>query len=489
MERKNIITRTVTIQGMTCVNCENKIERALKNTEGIVKVRVSYSKGNAVITYDTDLIKFDSIVNIIEKLDYRVVKSEKKLIKTTIEQSKCRTDKLQVTGIIVIILALYMIINQFGGFSVFNYFPVVQEGMGYGLLFVIGLLTSVHCVTMCGGINLSQCVPHSSAKLSNQKKLSDLRPSFLYNTGRVISYTIVGGIVGALGSVITFSGAGRGIVAIAAGVFMVIMGLNMLNIFPWLRRLNPRMPKILADKIDEQKQSKRPLYVGLLNGLMPCGPLQAMQLYALSTGDPVKGAISMLIFSIGTVPLMFGLGALSTVLTKKFTSRMMTVSAALVVVLGIFMFSSGMALSGFAIPSVSNALSNHRTSAETATAEIVNGKQTVTTTLNSGRYEPIAVQAGIPVEWNIRAESGSINGCNNRIVIPEYNIEKPLEPGDNIIKFTPEESGTVSYSCWMGMIRSEISVYDDINDKSQALPKGDASQLPGCCAFYGIKFL
>ena len=482
MARNNIITKTVMIMGMTCVNCENKIAKALKNTEGIVKAKVSYSKGNAEITFDAELIDFDRIVSIIERLDYKVVKSDNKPIKTA-EQTKYKSNNLHAIGIIVIILAVYMIINQFGGFTLFNYFPEIQEGMGYGLLFIIGLLTSVHCVAMCGGINLSQCVPYKQADLVKNNKLSNLRPSFMYNTGRVISYTIVGGIVGALGSVISLSGAGRGIVAITAGVFMVIMGLNMLNIFPWLRRLNPRMPGIFAGKIDEQKQSKRPLYVGLLNGLMPCGPLQAMQLYALSTGDPVKGALSMFLFSIGTVPLMFGLGALSTILTKKFTNRMMTVSAALVVVLGLFMFSSGMALSGFAMPSISNALTNSGASAETAAAEIVNGKQIVTTTLSSGRYKPIAVQAGIPVEWNIKAEPGSINGCNNRIIIPEYNIEEPLEPGDNIIKFTPDESGTVSYSCWMGMIRSEISVYDDINDQSQVLPEADSSQLPNCCGF------
>jgi hypothetical protein len=242
------------------------------------------------------------------------------------------------------------------------------------------------------------------------------------------------------------------------------------------------MPKIFADKINEQKNGRRPLYVGLLNGLMPCGPLQAMQLYALSTGDPVKGALSMLLFSLGTVPLMFGLGAFSTFLTKKFTSRMMTVSAALVILLGASMFSSGMALSGFALPFASNALTNTASaSAGGAAAEVIDGIQIVTTTLSPGAYEPIRVQAGIPVQWNIQAEAGAINGCNNKIIIPEYGIEKKLEPGDNIIEFTPEESGIVPFSCWMGMIRSQISVYDSLDDQSQILPAGDAAQLPSCC--------
>ena len=85
-----------------------------------------------------------------------------------------------------------------------------------------------------------------------------------------------------------------------AGVFMVIMGLNMLDISPWLKEDILRIPAELRVKISDRKR-EGPFYVGLLNGLMPCGPLQAMQIYALSTGDPVKGALSMMIFSLGTV--------------------------------------------------------------------------------------------------------------------------------------------------------------------------------------------
>ena len=440
---------------------------------GIISVKVNYSKGIAIITYDASVIPLSKIEQEIVKLDYCVI--------GTGQGSTNNVNGLQAVGVIVILLAIYTIINRAGGFNIFNSFPEVKAGMGYGILFVIGLLTSIHCVAMCGGINLSQCAQYQRVGRTKHSNLSNLKPSIQYNTGRVISYTVIGGIVGALGSVVSFTGTGKGVVAIIAGIFMVIMGLNMLNLFPWLRKFNPRMPKIFATKINEQKSGNRPLYVGLLNGLMPCGPLQAMQLYALSTGDPAKGALSMLIFSLGTVPLMFGLGALSTVLTKKFTNRMMTVSAGLVVMLGIFMFSNGMALSGIAVPFTSNALTNTASNNNVTTAEIIDGVQVVTTTLSSGGYEPIIVQAGIPVQWNIQAEPGSINGCNNRIIVPEYNLEKALEPGDNIIEFTPKESGTVVFSCWMGMIRSQISIYDDLEDQSQVLPDGDTTQLPSCC--------
>lgn len=473
---KSYITVTFKIKGMTCSNCESRIERTLKNKKGIVNAIASYGKGTATVTYDPGTIDITEITAAIRDLGYETGKQsgpapeEKPLI------------SVRLAGIFIILVALYLIINRFGIFNFFNDFPQAKEGMGYGMLFLIGLLTSTHCVAMCGGINLSQCASYQALGGS---RISSLKPSILYNSGRVISYTVIGGIVGALGSVISFSSAGKGAVAMIAGIFMVIMGLNMLNIFPWLRRFNPRMPKLFAEKIAEQKKSNRPLYVGLLNGLMPCGPLQAMQIYALSTGDPVKGALSMLLFSLGTVPLMFGLGALSTLLTKKFTARMMTVSAALVLVLGVFMFSSGMTLAGYAMPfsSASGGQLSSSPQLRGSKAEIVDGVQVVTTTLASGRYEPIVVQAGIPVQWNLQAEAGDINGCNNRIVIPEYDLEKPLKAGDNVIEFTPDKSGVVPYSCWMGMIRSQITVVDDLSDPSE-VPKQDDSintRLPSCC--------
>lgn len=462
----NIITLTIKIEGMTCVSCENKIERKLQSTEGITSAKVSYSAGTAIVSYDINMIKLENIIGIIEQLDYKVVKEK--------QQTAEKTNLTKIFGIGIIIFALYTIISRLGLLNIFNSFPLAEEGMGYGMLFVIGLLTSIHCVAMCGGINISQCVPKNTGSTDNSK-ITNLRSSILYNLGRVISYTIIGGIVGAIGSVVSFSGTSKGIVQLAAGVFMIIMGLNMLNMFPWLRKLNLRMPKFFAKKIYQQKKSKSPFYVGLLNGLMPCGPLQAMQLYALSTGNPLKGALSMLLFSLGTVPLMFGLGALSSFLSKKFTGRMMTGSAVLVVVLGMFMFSSGVSLSGFALPAIITDIPGSAQNNNDNNTVITDKIQTITTGLPSGRYEPITVQKGIPVKWIIQAKDGDINGCNNTIIIPEYKIEKPLETGDNIIEFTPTETGTFAYSCWMGMIKSTITVVDDINNSTGSVETDNKS--------------
>lgn len=473
-----IKTRRLRIGGMTCVSCQNRVEKALNSAIGVKSAKVSYSTGAAEITYDANLLSLRDIIAVIEKSGYRVLTGGKAEFRAS-----------RAVGLLLIIAALYWFLQYFGILNLLVPTQLAEAGMGYGMLFVIGLITSVHCVAMCGGINLSQCIPQN--EVSENGKLSALRPSFLYNLGRVISYTVVGFVVGAIGSAFTFSNTLQGILKLIAGVFMIIMGINMLGIFPWLKKLNPKMPKFLSRKITAEKSmNKSPLIVGLLNGLMPCGPLQAMQIYALSTGNPFAGALSMLVFSLGTVPLMFGLGALSTILSKKFTRRMMTVGAVLVAVLGLAMFSQGWSLSGFNLPqAVSQNASGTQSETDTDGTQQVetnDGTQVVNSTLSSGGYPSITVQAGTPVKWVIDAPEGSINGCNNRMIIQEYGIEHRFKTGENVITFTPTKTGKFQYTCWMGMIRGTITVVETGTNSSSAnaaVPSAaPATPTPAVCA-------
>jgi uncharacterized protein len=464
MEQK-LVQKILQIDGMTCTSCEMRIENKIKKMEGILKVKAIYSSSNVYVTYDANVLRLNTIIETIEKLDYKV-KSKPGGQTATIREDKKKdsSDKMpinQLLAIGIILLAIYMIIKNTIGF---NFIPQVNQNMGYGILFVIGLITSLHCIAMCGGINLSQCVSYKHEE-GDTSKISKLKPSLMYNAGRVISYTIVGGIVGALGSVVSFSGTAKGTVAILSGIFMVIMGLNMLNIFPWLRKLNPRMPKLFGSKVHNNNGKHGPFYVGLLNGLMPCGPLQAMQIYALGTGSFYAGALSMFLFSLGTVPLMFSFGAISSFLSGKFTHKMMKVSAMLVMVLGIIMVNRGLSLSGISVAYASPGGAGN-------VAKIEGNVQTVTTKLESGRYIPFIVQKGIPVKWTIKATASDINGCNETVTIPKYGISQKLVPGDNLIKFTPEAEGSITYTCWMGMISSNIKVVSDITKVSS----GDVAQ-------------
>ncbi|HYE84468.1 MAG TPA: sulfite exporter TauE/SafE family protein [Clostridia bacterium] len=472
------------MNGMTCSSCELRIEKAVGKLDGVKEVKAAYSASKVYVTFDADVIDINDIIAAIENEGYSVSQSTpasgKKEGKIERPKEHNGSSSGQTLGLIVILLSLYVVINNTVGF---NFIPEVSQNMSYGILFVVGLLTSLHCVAMCGGINISQCIAYKH--IDDGNPFSRLKPSFLYNLGRVISYTLIGGVVGALGSVVSFSGNAKGLVAVIAGIFMMIMGLNMLNVFPWLKKINPKMPKFIGKLLYNNSSKFGPFYIGLLNGLMPCGPLQAMQLYALGTGSFVTGAISMFSFSVGTVPLMFGFGAISTYLGKRFTNNMLKISAVLVIVLGIVMAARGFSLSGV---SFALAAPNADKIAESGSvAQIEGNVQTVKIDLESNYYAPIVVQKGIPVRFIINAAEEDINGCNNAIIIPKYGIEKRLKPGENVIEFIPEEEGNVVYSCWMGMLRSNILVVSDIakvsNDDIEKANEGikGGGLVPPCC--------
>jgi len=491
IENQNLQKLSFRVGGMYCKNCQNIIEKELKKTAGVQKASVNYRSGRAAVTFDAEVIGFNKIREVIESLGYQALEENGK---NQALQSKTIP---QIAGTLVIILALFMLMRTFTTSNLAAAFPLAREGMSYAMLIVIGLLTSVHCAAMCGGINLSQTLKTSEEgnelAMSNEQLVirekgiySLLIPGVLYNGGRLVSYTAVGVLVGALGSAITLSGRFQGIIQLIAGVFMVIMGINMLGLFPFLRRIIPSAPKIFSKNIDEQKIGRGPLVVGFLNGFMPCGPLQAMQVFALSTGSPVKGGISMFLFCVGTIPLMFALGAVSGLLSgakgRVFSRRVMQTGAVLVTALGLVMFSYGWNLSGLTVspdktasakpagaPEKSNQdrqqkqgveLTPNPGSQDAGKFEpvIENGVQIVNSTLRSNRYPAITVQQGIPVRWTINAPPGSITGCNYSIILYDYGIQYDFKPGENIIEFTPEKTGKFLYSCWMGMIRSVITV-------------------------------
>jgi len=486
-EKQDLQKRSFRVGGMYCKNCQNIIEKELIKTAGVHKASVNYRSGHAAVTFDAGVIGFDKISAIIENLGYQALEEGGK--------NQVPLNKMipQIAGTLAIIIALFMLMRMFTTSGLASAFPLAREGMSYAMLIVIGLLTSVHCVAMCGGINLSQTLKTSEEgkelAIRGKGVYSLVLPSILYNGGRLVSYTAVGVLVGALGSVITLSGRFQGIVQLVAGIFMVIMGLNMLGLFPFLRRLIPSMPNFFTKKTDGQKTGLSPLIVGFLNGFMPCGPLQAMQVYALSTGSPVKGGISMFLFCAGTIPLMFALGAVSRALSgakgRVFSRRVMQTGAVLVTALGLVMLSYGWNLSGLTntpdktasakpagapekniqdrkqIQNVEKAPEKKPQDADKFEPVIENGVQIVNSTLRSNRYPAITVQQGIPVRWTINAPPGSITGCNYSIILYEYGIQYEFKQGDNVIEFTPTRAGKFLYSCWMGMIRSTITVVAD----------------------------
>lgn len=209
---------------------------------------------------------------------------------------------------------------------------------------------------------------------------------------------------------------------------------------------------------------------------------------ALASGNPVTGTVSMFMFSLGTVPLMLSLGSIVSLIGRKYTNQVMKIGAILIAVMGLSMLTQGVILSGllstvdqtfntekvdgsYNTGSSNSGLSGNSEPVTKDQIQIVDGVQIVNSTLTRGRYPEITVKAGIPVRWTIDAPEGSLNGCNYRMFIQHYGIEHTFDYGENVIEFTPTETGEVPYSCWMGMIYGKINVIDPAGE---AVATGDS---------------
>ena len=469
------------VRGMTCSTCEKHVGDAAASVPGVLTARADQSRGLLTIDFDPGLTMAPKVTQAVGTA---VAAAGYTVVGEASANHKPQAVSVLVAGAAIVLI---LFINALGWF---NFLPTIDSSLGLGMIFVAGLLTSVHCVAMCGGFALSQ-----------QSKGPSALSGLAYHGGRIVSYTVLGGVVGGVGSVISFSPATRGLVAGVAGLFMVALGLKMLGLLPkpsWLRL--PRMPRLFQGRMTLALRSKGPFFVGLANGFMPCGPLQTMQLYALGTGSIAWGALSMFLFSVGTVPLMFAFGALSRFFPARWQHRLVRASAILVVFFGVVMTGRALDLSGAtgqiktladrvtgadrgAVVAVPVAAGSTDLVSRPGVAVVKDGSQYVSFDLEPNRYLPITVQKGIPVRWTINATATNLNGCNGEVVVPQLNLRKKLAVGANLIEFTPTESGTLSYTCWMGMIGSSIRVVDNLGTASApALVAASPGTSGGCFA-------
>jgi len=463
---------TLYLQGMSCQLCARRIEDSLRALPGVSAAKADFGSRRAEVTYDGGRVTPEMLCAAVKAAGYGA------------SLRPPRAELGATAAKLAALWVLYFLLEHFGVLNLLVPSQLADSSMGYGMLFVTGVLTSVHCVAMCGGIGLSQ-------SLAGVRRAS-LGPMLQYHLGRLISYVTLGALLGGLGGWLgSFGGLSyrfQGALKLLAGLVMLLMGLNMLGLLPGL-------PQIPGLRIPRPK-GLPPLAVGLLNGFMPCGPLQSMLLLALASGSALRGGLSMLFFCLGTLPLLLGFGSLAAWLGKRFTAAVLSGGAVMIAVFGLAMLSQGGSLTELFTPSalllaalwlcVTLFLGKLPTSAWKKalvsclvlvlcfavprllpkpvvldTAYLDGDIQVVESVLSSGSYPDIHVAAGIPVKWIIHADAAEINGCNNQIYSQALGLDTTFQPGDNIIEFTPGKPGVYYYSCWMGMIYGTVTVEEN----------------------------
>jgi sulfite exporter TauE/SafE len=321
-------------------------------------------------------------------------------------------------------------------------------------IFVFGLVSSAHCLAMCGSIFAA-----SQARRSRV---------LYYNAGRIVSYAAAGAAAGAFGSLASVSDGFRALVAIVGGCLVAAIGCTMLGLFPALRRLSPALPKSILGAL--LTGGRGAFTTGLLTVLLPCAPLQTMILLAMGRDSALKGAATMLVFVAGTLPGLIGAGAAYSKLSSNARlSRLVTKAAAvLIIAMGAVMASRGLVLTGLPARAAMLFSFDAQVARELSSdASIASGDgiaQRVGTKIEPMAFHPIVVQKGIPVAWTISARAEDLNEHSSTFSIPDLGIKKTLKSGDTLVEFTPpDRSGEMEYCSWCAMISSRIYIVDDLN--------------------------
>jgi sulfite exporter TauE/SafE/copper chaperone CopZ len=470
MSEENIVKMGFIAEGTTCESCAKIIKKQALKVEGVKAVDFDYSEETGQVTFDKRKTNIDDILYKIEEKGYTcfILGASDAAAGDAGKSKRTSLNNLKkplgwVFGIIGLVVASYFVFTLADGVNL----PQISQNMGYGLLFVVGLLTGFHCVSMCGGFVVSYTAKHAQEGTRSHKS------HLMYGLGKTVSYTVIGAVFGLVGSIIAFTPAMRGIAGILAGIFLLLFGLKMLNIFPVLRKIQFRTPAFVSRFVGKQSKDSSPLVIGLLNGLMiACGPLQAIYIMAAGTGSMIEGAKLLFVFALGTLPVMLGFGYVASYLSSKMTHKILRLSGAVVIILGLIMINRGLALTGTGLDT-SSLLASVSASGNEVTGDAVtldDGYQVIRMEVNRYGYEPdkFVLKKGVPVKWVI--DGKEINGCNNAIQVPKLNLKFDIKKGEQVIEFVPEEEGVISWSCWMGMIPGTFIVKDDIDlDDNEAV--------------------
>lgn len=435
--RKN--EKKIYFQGMTCNSCETFITSKLKENVQVQEVKMVLSSGEATIFFNDEQIDLDSQLNDIEKHGYQY-RFEPFDIK-----HKSFIKQWLLPGIIVIGLFIFWELIKSSG--LLDIFDLNYGKMTLGLAFLTGLVASLStCLAIVGSVVIT-----FSTKYQN-KSGRVWQPNINFQLGRLVSFMIFGGVLGWIGGALKLNENIFAGLTILVGVILFFMALNMLEV-PLFKRLRfslfPAKFNSYWEKFKNSEKKSAPFIIGIMTFFLPCGFTQSMQLLALGSGSFISGSVLMGLFVLGTAPILFSIGVLSGKLSSLKSLILNRVLGLLIICFAVYSFISGLTVLGIDFPVIS---------AKNIESEIKYDVQVVKTELGYGRFMPnvILLKKNIPVRWEIIGTV--LSGCTNEIIVPTYGIRKKINPGLNIVEFTPTKQGTVGFSCWMGMVRGSFII-------------------------------
>lgn len=451
-----MIEKTVPIKGMHCASCELLIAEELESIPGVASAQASL-KSNLATIMSAEQVSDKDIERAVQAAGYEVgYESEQRPFFSHNE----RVWKDFAIGIIVV-LGLYVLFQVFG-IEKLTASTTTSSSTGTMAL-LVGLTAGFStCMALIGGLVISVASKYAENH-PTETALQKFRPHLFFNAGRIVSFIAFGAIIGAIGSAFALKGSLLGYLTIAVGMVMLILGLQLTEIFPRITR-GLTLPSGLARKLginnrkEREYSHKNAFLMGAATFFLPCGFTQAMQLLAVSTGNPLQAAVIMGAFAIGTTPGLLTLGGLTSVVKGAFAQRFFRIVGVIVVAMALINFTNGFTLAGLnrfldsSKPMVNTAVQQQSSEGSVVLNTTFKLKEDIVPskfTAKVGQKTTLVVDV---------KEDGQ--GCMSTIMIiglddnPQY-----LKKGKKIeLTFTATKPGTYTIACAMGVPRGSITV-------------------------------
>lgn len=359
--------------------------------------------------------------------------------------------------------------------------------MDYLGIFITGLTTGgISCLAMHGGLLASTVANQKDEELgestkatSSKKKIKQLTntsagsfdqldwlPVSVFIVGKLVSHTLAGFLLGWLGSTMELSVGVRLTFQVMAGIFMFATAMNLLQVHPIFRYVVIQPPRFVLKLLKSSTKGQAvftPFVVGFLTILIPCGVTQSMQLLAISSGNPIIGALIMFFFVLGTSPIFGAIGVGIAKFSEFWKGAFLRAAAVMLI------FLSAQAINGALVvwdapitwQKVTRAvLDPAGLSTDPADLPpVVDGVQRIDLRVLNHGYEPrtLRVKAGIPVEMILTTDN--TYSCAVDFMIPAFGIREFLDPtGERAVGFTPDKPGRYTFACSMGMYTGVLEV-------------------------------
>lgn len=337
-------------------------------------------------------------------------------------------------------------------------------------IFLTGLFAgALTCLAVQGGLLAATLAQREQERLEDKAKGGNALPIFSFLITKLIAYTLLGALLGYLGSFFTLSITVQTLLQFGVGIFMIGTALNLLNVHPIFRYFIIQPPRFLTRLVRKETKSKNifaPAILGAFTIFIPCGTTQAMMALAIASGNPLSGAAILFAFVLGTSPLFFVLGYLATRLGEVFQKKVLRFAAIAIIFLALFNINNAAALAGVSVD-ISKPISNITCSLNPSCFSNDEGKNNskgVTDNpvinIEETGYNPsnLTIKAGSKITLSLKNIGGS--GCTQSFTIPSLGIQKlvPLGSSETIEFTAPSEPGELAFMCSMGMFRGSMKV-------------------------------